>query len=160
MKTLKDIADAIRGLPLEAFKAVGNKDVVTHALNQRFEEYYWSEERLTAEIRDLNRLQQRRDRDAQRAKRNHMWALIHVKPGMFIKVGGARDGFGLRKVIEVKTDTIVCQQWKKTHRLAAKESLRFDDVFAVPANQMTEHNADKVQGYFAWSGQRYEYTRL
>lgn len=153
IKTLNDVIQAIEQLPVETFAdyhLVNHK--VKEALDKREQEWHTSPAHDRYLKNDQNRLERRQAIDMARHATRARFAREHVKKGMFIKVTGARDGYGIREVVSVEMDGVVCRQWLPTR---SPQSHMFSFVSRpgyvanfVPANQMTEHMFDKVAGWF------------
>jgi hypothetical protein len=150
IKTLADLTQAINELPLEAFADHVATSKASGAIFTRLREYENSTLYQAYLDRQNDERTQRQKNDAKVAKARAKWARENIKKGMFVKVVGARDGVGLREVISVEMDCVVCRQWlphRWRHNYWVKDP-SFMKAEWHPANQMTTHEFSKVAGYF------------
>lgn len=102
------------------------------------------------EIEDAARIKRRKVADEYRPKLI-AWAKENLKPGMYVKMRGCRDGHGLREVIELKTNTrgygrmptIVC--WQLDFKFWVPFKTKLPDQTPILVCR-TEHLMDKVIG--------------
>jgi hypothetical protein len=150
VKTIEDIIELIDSLPVEAFADIDAGHSINNLIQMRRREWEPAHDRFVRN--DINRLERRQATDTARHAKREQWARVNIKKGMFIKVTGARDGHGIREVISVTTDGVVCRQWLPS-RSPHNEMFTFVSrpgyvANFAPANQMTDHMFDKVAGYF------------
>lgn len=157
MKSLKDIAEAIKTLPLKAFDSRTEINSVIEVLNNQAYAWRQSPKYVLQCKKENEALDRRRDREAVNAARRYDWAKRNLEVGMFIKVTGTRDGQGIREVLELTEDQVVCRQWNAipAKRYNAYPHYSFGDVrklndeyYITPNSQMTTHGYEKVLGKF------------
>jgi hypothetical protein len=161
MKTLKDIAVAIAALPVEAFKGTyGSSREINEAVRQGYERWNKSAERVEHDRQEDERVKGRQVRDAEASARREANVIVWLNDGTlvkgtFIKVLGARDGYGIREFIEVQSGRLACRQWMPMHlsrhalivdpdKLRAKGFIKIADMWLIPQAQMTTHEFNKV----------------
>ena len=151
INTLDELLKAIEHMPLEAFADLDKVHSVGSCVQLRERAWRGTDGYKAVCERDQDKLVRRQERDAANAKRREKWARQNVKAGMFIKVNGARDGVGLREVISVAMDGVICRQWLPNGRrrpLMSNKDLSFSKRDWSPEAQMTTHTFSKVTGYF------------
>ena len=148
MTTLKDVLIVIQTLPVEAFHNFDTVHEVIEGVRARRSQWTQSDDANLRQQQADEKLTRRQDRDTAFAKRRNKWAREHVKAGMFIKVTGARDGYGVREVISVEMDGVACRQWLPNGRPRHSNRDGFSKTLWRAENQMTTHMFDKVTGVF------------
>lgn len=163
MKNLQDLINAVNSMPITEFKD-GKKYRELQTLLQRRNNDWYSSPEYNAELKREAEVRKDRQKKEQAKKQsNAAWAMKHLKPGMFIKVRGTKDGKGLREVMTVDKgrEMIVCRKWifspghysftTKSFRKDERATQWSDKVWARPDNQITEHQMDKITGVFEFS---------
>lgn len=162
MKTLKEIAEAIDALPVEAFKntVCGRNSEIEHALIRGEKRWHDSIAYDIAQRQDEIARSRRSKREAllaaARAANVEKWIKDGtLKKGVFVKVKGARDGAGIREFFSHDYRAIHCRQWRPVsawamNKAASPDALRAQGYLKVggmwisPEPQMTTHEFDKV----------------
>lgn len=83
---------------------------------------------------------------AEREQKVAAWAKAYLKPYNIVRMNGTRDGHGLRLVIEVRGDQVVCQRFNK---IAEAERIRFtpSSIVTVKENDGTKSLYVKTRDY-------------
>jgi hypothetical protein len=149
VKTLKELLAAINALPVTAFGDDRTLDIVHARMKERRSEWFRTDEPRKQNEQEEAKLQDRRHLDAQRFAQRERQVRKWLKDGTltkgtFIKVTGARDGYGIREVVEIKTDRLVCRQWLPFNRCTYGDAIKMDGKSFSPQAQMTEHDFNKV----------------
>jgi len=152
--TLDDIIAAVEALPIEAFAAQGQAMMLRELVAQRASEYFDSQEYKRQQRIQLKKNADRAMREANQAKLVEKWAKKNISAGDFIRVRGARDGHGVREVISVESDRLVCRAYARHHTWRGDTSsvpadaVMFGTKVFAPRVQMTDHMYNKVTHKF------------
>jgi len=148
------VVTAFYNLPLKSFSDGKVFQRLQQVQHERFDAWYNSTDRVKhLEAEEAARVR-RRERDAERAVERRIWAKDNIREGMIIKVGGTRDGQGLREVMSVESNHIVCRQLCTSYgqkpmdapiRVFGKKENHI--IGLNYADQMTTHGYDKVVAY-------------
>jgi hypothetical protein len=137
MATVKNpIIEALAGLPLSAYDGWRQVADARHYIEQKERAWRDSPEYIEKSRKD-EQLRQgeialREARERVRVHKVKAWAKVNLKPGIRIKVKGARDGNGDREVISVTDNRVQCWQlWGGKRR-----------------NQVTDHGIEKITHYW------------
>jgi len=150
MKTLKEIITAINALPVVAFGDDRSLDNLHGLLKNRRSEWFRSNECQQQDELEEAKREKRRKKDAQTLNEREANVRKWLKDGTlikgtFIKVTGARDGYGIREVVEIKSDHLVCRQWLPFNRCTyGTAEIKIDGRSFSAQTQMTEHGFNKV----------------
>lgn len=163
MKTLKDIIDALQGMPISEFKDRKAYAKLREVLTGRDQEWFRSDEFRKA-IEEQNAETQRKAlKEAKvrlaRARQVQDWLKTgELKKGTFIKVSGTRDRDGIREMIEQepgRQGRLVCRQWHVASSGLLRMFERGQDpkkfnyelkhgMWMQRQSQITTHNFNKV----------------
>ena len=157
-ETLDDIIAAVEALPIEAFAAQGQALELRELVSRRSDEYFSSQEYKRQLRIAAKKNAERKTREEAQAKLNEKWAKKHVHAGDFIRVKGARDGHGVREVISVESDRLVCRAYARHHIWRGDTSSVPADAVTLgtkaftPRVQMTDHMYNKVTHIYVNGG--------
>lgn len=161
MKTLADLIEAVKKLPLEAFEDSLSGHMLRELIVNRGMEYRRSPLCFDHHAAEEKKRLHRRKKDMVRSLNRDVDVRKWIKggdivPGTFIKVLGARDGKGIRQVVDIETDRLTCRQWMPIAfgelRQVQKDPdgarnagyLKIADVWIKPQSQMMTHDFNKV----------------
>lgn len=133
---------------------------IYNALRKAQESYlhssaYLNEMQLETE-QASKRAEQRRARERARIAEVKKWVKDGlIKPGVFVKVGGTRDGKGIREVLAIKKEgnhvELQCLKWQPTHfkksesYMVNEGCIKLGDMWIERGDYLTTHYVEKVQ---------------
>lgn len=105
---------------------------------------------IATKIRDdkLAKDKQREMTKKSKDKRIEAWAKDNLILDMFVQVTGARDGLGLRKIIELRGSYLIGRVYRNGRHLGAKRS----PGGAIPDSYITEHQFKKLKAVWINDG--------
>lgn len=160
------IIDLLNALPLSDYAPGGELSTTVRALlDNKAREWYKSDEYAKKCQADAERNNKKRLTAAERANHAQRWALKNLKVGMYVKMSGTRDGVGLRKVVAIEKEHVVCRKIEPVWRNDIV-SHKYDELFQVGGkwyhvmHDATTHGMEKVTHFFKENNGKYVLTPL
>lgn len=161
---IKTLLKEVRQLNITSHSENATLERISEELIQIRRRYYNSEEYRTEEIKLRQKENQKRIAKDKKKKEHasKVKAIIDagvIKPGTFIKVGGTRDGDGIREVLGIDKEDgrirLTCLKWNKVDPFYTKKLTEVDlrnrgylqvgDLWLSKDSYITTHDVSKVQ---------------
>jgi hypothetical protein len=159
----QSIIKLLNDLPLkEIIDAEFNGKIQATLQTQRVKWYSSDERKEECRLREEQNAKKRQTK-AERELVTRAWALENLKPGMYVKMSGTRDKTGMRKVVAVEREQVVCRKiepcWlNEVTSYASDEVLQIGTKWFHVMHDVTTHGAEKVTHTYERKDQKYVLT--